>query len=219
MKIKMDETLQTGSYPEDKMISGEKVNNKYQENITVEELAEFELSWFKGEIIVVDSLGIFHEVFPRLLGSDLLGFDTETKPIFKKGGRNSVSLIQLATNDLACLFRINKIGFPDELVRLLSDQAVIKAGVAVHDDIRFLKGVRKFSQGGFIDLQTYVKDYGIQSSGLKKLAAIVLGFRISKRQQVTDWEAEQLTEAQKIYAATDAWVCHQIYKKLTEWNE
>ena len=186
----------------------------YKENITVEEIAEHELSWFKGEIILVDNLKTFYEVFPKLLGSDILGFDTETRPTFKKGKKNSVSLIQLSTETLACLFRINKIGIPDELAELLSDPSVIKAGVAVHDDIRFLKGIRKFTPDGFIDLQTMVKDFGIQSSGLKKLTAIILGFRISKRQQVTDWEADQLTEAQQIYAATDAWVCHQIYKKL-----
>jgi Ribonuclease D len=191
----------------------------YKENITVEELAQHELSWFKGEIVLVDNLRIFYEVFPRLLRSDLLGFDTETRPTFKKGKKNSVSLIQLSTGDLACLFRINKIGIPNELTDLLSDPSIIKAGVAVHDDIRFLKGIRKFSPDGFIDLQTLVKDFGIQSSGLKKLAAIVLGFRISKRQQVTDWEAEKLTEAQQIYAATDAWVCYQIYEKLVNGYE
>jgi ribonuclease D len=195
------------------------VNNMYQENITVEEIAGCELSWFRGEIVVVDNFHTFREVFPKLLGSDLLGFDTETKPSFTKGRNNSVSLIQLSTGNLACLFRINKIGFPQELIKLLSDPSVIKAGVAVHDDIRFLKGVKKFSPGGFIDLQRFVRDYGIQSSGLKKLAAIVLGFRISKRQQVTDWEADQLTEAQQVYAATDAWVCHQIYKKLTNGHD
>ncbi|MCX6326981.1 MAG: 3'-5' exonuclease domain-containing protein 2 [Bacteroidia bacterium] len=210
------EILQTGLSREDKRNSGEMVNNKYQENITVEEIAECELSWFKGEIVLVDNPKTYYEVFPRLLGSELLGFDTETKPNFKKGRKNSVSLIQLSTDNLACLFRINKIGFPEELIKLLSDHSVIKAGVAVHDDIRFLKGVKKFSPDGFVDLQSFVRDYGIKSSGLKKLAAIVLGFRISKRQQVTDWEAEQLTEAQQIYAATDAWVCHQIYNKLTE---
>jgi len=192
------------------------VNNKYRENITIEELAGCELSWFKGEIVVVDNLKTYYEVFPRLLGSDLLGFDTETKPSFKKGRNNIVSLIQLSTNNLVCLFRIHKIGFPVELINLLSDPSVIKAGVAIHDDIRFLKGVKKFSPGGFVDLQSFVRDYGIQSSGLKKLAAIVLGFRISKRQQVTDWEAEQLTEAQQIYAATDAWVCYKIYDRLTD---
>jgi ribonuclease D len=194
-------------------------NNKYQENISVEELSECELSWFKGEIVLVEELKTFYEVFPRLLGEELLGFDTETKPTFKKGRKNKVSLIQLSTGTLACLFRINKMGLPDELIDLLSDPGVIKAGVAVHDDIRFLKSVKKFEPSGFIDLQSFVKDYGIQSSGLKKLAAIVLGFRISKRQQVTDWEAVQLTEAQEIYAATDAWVCHQIYRKLTNGHE
>jgi ribonuclease D len=208
------ETLQTGLLQEDKRISVEIETNRYQENITVEEIAECELSWFKGEIVLVDKLKTFYEVFPRLLGADLLGFDTETKPTFIKGKKHSVSLIQLSTGDLACLFRINKIGIPEELVNLLADPSVIKAGVAVHDDIRFLKGVRKFTPGGFIDLQSFVKDFGIQSSGLKKLAAIILGFRISKRQQVTDWEAEQLSEAQQIYAATDAWVCQQIYRKL-----
>ncbi len=195
------------------------MNNIYKENISVEELAEHELSWFKGEIVVVDNLKTFYEVFPRLLTSDLLGFDTETRPTFKKGKKNTVSLIQLSTEDLACLFRINKIGLPDELVRLLSSPSLKKAGVAVHDDIRFLTGIRKFVPDGFIDLQSFVKDFGIQSSGLKKLAAIVLGFRISKRQQVTDWEAEQLSEAQQIYAATDAWVCYQIYKKLVNGNK
>ena len=195
------------------------MNNIYKENISVEELAEHELSWFKGEIVVVDNLKTFYEVYPRLLTSDLLGFDTETRPTFKKGKKNPVSLIQLSTEDLACLFRINKIGLPDELVRLLSNPSLKKAGVAVHDDIRFLTGIRKFVPDGFIDLQNFVKDFGIKSSGLKKLAAIVLGFRISKRQQVTDWEAEQLSVAQQIYAATDAWVCYQIYKKLVNGNK
>jgi ribonuclease D len=216
MKMMKGETRPTGLLPEGKRISGEMETNNYQENITAEELAECELSWFKGEIILVDNLKTYNEVFPRLLGSGLLGFDTETRPTFKKGGKNTVSLIQLSTADLACLFRINKIGIPRELIELLSNPSVIKAGVAVHDDIRFLKGVKKFSPGGFVDLQSFVRDYGIQSSGLKKLAAIILGFRISKRQQVTDWEAEQLTEAQQIYAATDAWVCHQIYSKLIQ---
>jgi ribonuclease D len=186
----------------------------YRENITAEEIAECELDWFKGEMILVDDIDTFHRVFPRLLGHGLLGFDTETKPSFKKGKKHPVSLIQLSTDNLACLFRINKIGIPAEMTRILADPKVIKAGVAVHDDIRFLKGVKKFEPAGFVDLQPLVKEFGIESSGLKKLAAIILGIRISKRQQVTDWEAEELSEAQMIYAATDAWVCHEIYKKL-----
>ena len=191
------------------------VNNKYNPNITAEEIAAHELSWFKGEIVLVEDMKSFNLVLPRLRGKDLLGFDTETRPTFRKGKKNKVSLIQLSTDNLAVLFRINRIGLPDELISLLAEPSVIKAGVAIHDDLRFLKGVKKFYPEGFVDLQAFVKDFGIESSGLKKLTAILLGFRISKRQQVTDWEAEQLSEAQMIYAATDAWVCHQIYRKLT----
>jgi ribonuclease D len=191
-------------------------NSRYKETITAEEIAACELSWFKGKIILVDNMNTFREVFPGLAGSEILGFDTETRPNFRKGNRNTVSLLQLSNADTAYLFRINKIGIPDELIELLANQNIIKTGVAIHDDIIFLKSVRKFSPAGFIDLQPFVKDFGIQCSGLKKLAAIILGFRISKRQQVTDWEAEELSDAQQVYAATDAWVCHQIYEKLKE---
>jgi ribonuclease D len=190
------------------------VNNRYSASITPEELEKFELSWFRGEIMIIEDMKSFNEAFPRMLNSEVLGFDTETRPSFRRGRKNKVSLIQLANEELACLIRINKIGIPAELVDLLANPGIIKTGVAIHDDIRFLKRVKGFNPSGFVDLQKFVRDYGIESSGLKKLTAIVLGFRISKRQQVTDWEAEQLTEAQQIYAATDAWVCHQIYKKL-----
>jgi ribonuclease D len=193
-------------------------DNRFQENITVEELQDYDLSWFKGEIVVVEDKKTFRKVLPRLLDEKVLGFDTESRPSFRKGHRNKVSLIQLATGNFACLIRINRIGVPAELADLLANPGIIKAGVAIHDDIRFLKRIRKFNPEGFIDLQGFVKDFGIQSSGLKKLTAIVLGFRISKRQQVTDWEAEKLSEPQQIYAATDAWVCREIYKKLTRNN-
>ncbi|MDX9946442.1 MAG: 3'-5' exonuclease [Bacteroidales bacterium] len=193
-------------------------NNCYPETISEEDLGKCEISWFRGEIVLIEDMAAFNETFPRLKGSKVLGFDTETKPSFKKGRKNKVSLIQLANDELACLIRINKVGMPAQLAGLLADENIIKAGVAVHDDIRFLKSVRGFDPLGFVDLQKFVREYGIQVSGLKKLAAIVLGFRISKRQQVTDWEADQLSEAQIVYAATDAWVCHQIYKKLVNGN-
>jgi len=194
------------------------IDNRYSVSITSEELDKYEMSWFKGEIILIEDLKNFYKSIPRLANSEILGFDTETRPSFRKGRKNRVSLIQLANEELACLIRINKVGIPPELVRVLADPRVIKAGVAVHDDIRFLKRIKGFAPSGFIDLQKLVRDYGIQVSGLKKLSAIILGFRISKRQQVTNWEADELTEAQKVYAATDAWVCHQIYKKLVNGN-
>ena len=136
-------------------------------------------------------------------------------PHLKKEGRISVSLIQLSTENLACLFRINKIGIPDELAKLLADPEVIKAGVAVHDDIRFLQEYKKFHPSGFIDLQNFVKDFGIQSSGLEKACSNNTGIQnIKTTAGYRLGSAEQLTEAQQVYAATDAWVCHQIYRKL-----
>lgn len=190
------------------------MNINYRENISAEELKDYELSWFKGNIVVVDNPLKFKKIIPEIAKQKILGFDTETRPSFRKGRKNKVSLIQLSSDNLACLFRINKIGIPDELAEIMADPAIIKAGVAIHDDLRFLRNIRKFTPDGFVDLQKFVKKFGINSSGLKKLSAIVLGFRISKRQQVTDWEAAELTEAQQIYAATDAWVCYEIYRKL-----
>jgi len=190
------------------------VNNRYPESISPEEIEKCDLSWFRGEIVLVEDMKSLNETFPRLLNSEVLGFDTETRPSFRKGRKNKVSLIQLANENLACLIRINRVGIPPQLAGLLASDDIIKAGVAVHDDIRFLRNVKGFNPSGFVDLQKFVRDYGIQVSGLKKLSAIILGFKISKRQQVTDWEAEHLTDAQQVYAATDAWVCYQIYTKL-----
>jgi ribonuclease D len=197
-------------------MNSEKISNSnYQGNITAEEISVLGLINFEGEIVVVDDFKTFNMIIPRLINSTVLGFDTETRPSFRKGKKNKVSLLQLANNNLACLFRINKIGLPDRLLDLLSAPHILKIGVAIHDDLKLLTSIRKFIPRGFIDLQHLVKEYGIESSGLKKLAAIVLGFRISKRQQVTDWEAVNLSEAQQLYAATDAWVCQRIYNKLT----
>lgn len=207
--------IQTGLFQRDKRSSGKVMHRKYKENISSEEIGELELHWFRGEIVVVEDIETFNKVIPVLQKSSVLGFDTETKPAFRKGKKNKVSLLQLANSEVACLFRLNRIGFPDRLVGILSDPDIVKAGVAIHDDLRFLKSVRGFEPEGFIDLQGMVKKFGIQSSGLKKLVAIILGFRISKRQQVTDWEAGELSEAQVTYAATDAWVCYEIYRKLT----
>lgn len=189
-------------------------NRQYLPRISTEELNDYNIFSFNGEIVLLDNLSTFKLHFPRLYREKVLGFDTETRPSFRKGKRNRVSLIQLATDNLALLIRINRIGIPHELLAILSDPDIAKIGVAVHDDLRFFRGTAGFSPAGFVDLQSFVRDFGIESSGLKKLAAIVLGFRISKHQQVTDWEAEELSEAQKIYAATDAWVCLQIYRKL-----
>jgi ribonuclease D len=145
----------------------------------------------------------------------MIGFDTETKPSFKRGQVNSVALLQLSTGKKAFLFRINKIGLPDALKKILSDPEVMKVGVAIHDDIKGLQRISPFKPAGFIELQHEVKDYGISDFSLKKIAGIVLGIRISKSQRLSNWEADELTEAQQCYAATDAWISFQILHSLS----
>ena len=208
--------MPTGLYQKGKGNSGEMMSTEFLPDITPDEIKNLELRSFEGKIIVVNDMQGFTKAITHLSGCKTLGFDTETRPSFKKGKRNKVSLLQLSDEKTAYLFRINKIGIPDELKNILCSSEIKKIGVAIHDDLRFLGHVSKLQPEGFIDLQKFVKDYGIESSGLKKLAAIVLGFRISKSQQVTDWEAQHLTEAQVVYAATDAWVCLEIYKKLID---
>ncbi len=147
----------------------------------------------------------------------VIGFDTETKPSFKKGRVNKIALIQLSNREEAWLFRINKIGFPGELKELLEDEKVLKIGAGLNDDmqrIRKLDG--RINPGGFLDLQKYVEAFNIESKSLKKMVAIVLGFKISKSQQMSNWEAEELSEMQQVYAATDAWACLEVYIKLRD---
>lgn len=187
---------------------------RFRESITREELTELPLRSFDGEIHLIDSLKGIHKVVQYLKRQPLLGFDTETKPSFKKGAANKVAMLQLCTSEHAFLFRIGKLGLPHEIQKILSQPHILKAGVAIRDDIKFLRGINNFSPEGFIELQEMAKSIGIQDFSLKKLAAIVLGFRISKTQQLTNWEAEELTPAQILYAATDAWAAYEIYRQM-----
>lgn len=187
---------------------------EFKEEVSKEELAGFPVERFEGDIFVVDTAEGVVKALEMLSGHRLVGFDTETRPTFKKGQHNRVALLQLSTDNSAFLFRLNRIGLPRELADYLADSRIVKAGVAISDDIKGLAEWKSFKPGGFVELQSVVKDYGIKSSGLKKLAAIILGFSISKRQQVTNWESDVLSDAQLVYAATDAWVCHKIYSEL-----
>lgn len=186
----------------------------FQKSITKEEVNELPLEGFEGEIVLVDQDEDLDEAVQYLKKFPILGFDTETKPSFKKGRVNNVALLQLAANSRTFLFRINKIGLPKQLLDLLADPNIIKVGAAIKDDIKGLQKVNDFDANGFLELQEYVSKFEIESFSLKKLSAIVLNFRISKRQQVSNWEAEELSFGQLKYAATDAWVSLKIFEKL-----
>lgn len=186
----------------------------FREEISVEEVAGLELIQFEGPISLVSSKESFDRVLEELKKQPVLGFDTETRPSFKKGVVYPTSLIQLASPDRAWLLRVSRMGYPKGLLDLLSDEKVIKVGSGLNDDIRRMKADFAFEPKGFLDLQTYVEAFRIGEKGLKKMSAIVLGKRISKSQQVSNWDADHLTEPQLRYAATDAWICLEIYNKL-----
>lgn len=186
----------------------------YKTTISKEEINELPIDKFKGTVFYLDNKENLQEALSHFTDAKVLGFDTETRPSFKKGKVNKVSLLQLSTKDKAMIIRLNKIGLPKEIVQILANPKVYKIGVAINDDISGLRKLYGFEPAGFIDLQSYVNKYGIEDNALKKITAIVLGFKISKRQQTSNWEAEQLSQAQIEYAATDAWVCHEIYTRL-----
>lgn len=188
----------------------------FKATVSKAEVAELPIEKFTGEVFYIDTLDNFERVIDELENEAFLGFDTETRPTFKKGKLNEVALLQLSSAKKAYLFRLNHIGLPNRLAKLLGNKNVEKIGVAIHDDISSLQKLNNFEPAGFVELQQYVKDFGIEDNGLKKLSANILGFNISKRQQTSNWEQEQLSIAQIEYAATDAWVCYEIYKTLIQ---
>lgn len=187
-------------------------------SITPEEIENLPLGSFPGEIHVISKAGReYNRAIAYLRAQKMIGFDTETRPVFEPHKpHNHVALLQLSGPDQAFLFRINLLKMRKRLWALLADKDIIKIGAACHDDVRGLKYYGDFKELGFVDLQKIGWEWGIKDKSVKKMAANILGVRISKAQQLSNWEADQLSDSQKMYAATDAWVCLEMYKKLLE---
>jgi ribonuclease D len=184
-------------------------------SISKEEVNELPLGQFDGEIYLIDHPDQVEEAVDFLEDQHIIGFDTETKPAFKKGQFNHVSLLQLSTAEQAFLFRMNKIGFPDPLRNLMEKENLVKIGAAVHDDLKGLsKLTDSFYPQSFFDLNDELKKVGFHNVGVRNLSGMVLKIRISKSEQVSNWESEILTEKQQRYAATDAWACLKIFDVL-----
>ena len=149
-----------------------------------------------------------------LLTCDILGVDTETKPAFRRGQNHKVALLQVATRDQCFLFRLNHLGMPQSLIKLLSNRMVPMVGLSWHDDIISLHRRAEFTPGWFIDIQDIIGNLGIEDKSLQKLYANLFGEKISKRQRLTNWEADVLTDKQKEYAAIDAWACINLYDEI-----
>ena len=184
--------------------------------ISNEETALLPAIEFGGEIRVVEHEREIAEACAYLQRQPLIGFDTETRPSFRAGVMFRVSLLQLSSPERCYLFRLNKIPLSRPILQLLESDRLIKVGADEAGDMRTLLALRHFKEGGFIDQQELASEWGIEERSLRKLSAIVLGKRVSKAQRLSNWEAATLTPKQMLYAATDAWVCTQIYARLCQ---
>lgn len=189
---------------------------EFQPTIPTEAINQLPLSHFPGRIVVVDDEASMREAEQVLLGQHLLGYDTESRPSFTQGVRHGLALVQVATGDVALLFRVQRIPLSEVVQDILASPQVLKIGAALRDDLRAMHRVARFTPGGFVDLQSVVGHWGIGELSVKKMAAIVLGTKVSKAQRLTNWEADSLTALQQDYAAVDAWICREIYLKLRQ---
>ncbi len=189
---------------------------QFKASISNEEVSVLEAIQFDGKIVVVETIDAARQACADLAQATIIGFDTETRPSFKAGVTNRVSLLQLYGRGTCYLFRLNRIPLLKEITALLHDGQILKIGAAVQNDIVGLCALRHFTANGFIDLQSMVGNYGIEDKSLRKISGIVLGKKVSKAQRLSNWEAKLLTPQQTMYAATDAWVCAEIYRALLE---
>lgn len=183
-------------------------------SISKEQIATLPTVKFEGSITLIERPEDVAEAVAFLREQKIVGFDTETKPNFRKGMTNKVSLIQVSTEDRSFLFRLNKLGFSPELKEFMECTDVLKVGLSLKDDFHVLHKISPFTPENFVELQEMVKEYGIQDASLQKIYAIIFGGRISKGQRLTNWEAPELTHSQMAYASIDAWACLRIYRKL-----
>ena len=190
--------------------------NIFSPTIEKSAVSQLPTAAFAGRIITIDSEGEAERAARALLKEKILGIDTETRPSFRKGVHYKVALLQLSTADTCFLFRLCRTGLTDALVELLENTDVKKIGLSLHDDFHVLKERRPFTPGSFVELQKYVSEFGIEEMSLQKIYAIIFAQRISKSQQLTNWDADVLTDKQKLYAATDAWCCLNIYNHLEQ---
>lgn len=185
-------------------------------NIDKQHIEKMPTILFDGRIFTITTVSEAQKAVKYLMRFPMLGIDTETRPNFQKGQHYQVSLLQISTHDTCFLFRLNRIGIPDCLKQLLSSREQIKIGLSMKDDIRVLCQRRSMKFGKYIELQQMVRKIGIQDMSLQKVFANLFSQKISKNKRLTNWEATTLTEAQKRYAATDAWACLKIYERVDE---
>lgn len=186
----------------------------FASTISNEDVAQLEPVRFDGKIVVVETVRDLLRACEVLSAQKIIGFDTETRPSFTSGMMNKVALLQLSTDDVCFLIRLNKVPLDKALIAILQNENIAKVGAAVQNDIAALNALRHFKARGFIDLQNEVGRFGIEDRSLRKLSGIIIGKKVSKAQRLSNWEAQTLTPQQQQYAATDAWVCIELLRRL-----
>ncbi len=190
------------------------MSNSISISIPKADISTLPVESFQGEVVLIDKPEDVAGAIEHLKACPVIGFDTETKPSFRKNHANKVALMQLSTDTVCYLFRLNKIGMPHALQSLIESPSVLKIGLSVHDDFNVMHRSSQFEPAGFVELQSMVKQYHICDLSLQRIYAILFGKKISKQQRLTNWEAPTLTPQQQRYAATDAWACLKIYLYL-----
>lgn len=188
----------------------------FEKEITKQQVNELPLQRYEGKVIVVSTQEQLDVALQELNKATVIGFDTESKPTFRKGDYNPVAMIQMAVPGKVYLIRINLTGFTPELQALFANEKVIKAGISIRDDIKEMQRQAHFEPANVVELNDIAKEAGVKNIGVRSLAGIFLEIRISKGQQTSNWSRETLSEGQIAYAATDAWVCLEIYQKLDQ---
>ncbi|WP_017733421.1 3'-5' exonuclease [Nafulsella turpanensis] len=188
----------------------------FEKEITKDQVNNLPLQRYEGKVVVVNTAGQLASALEELQNAAVIGFDTESKPTFYKGQYNPVAMIQMAIPGKVFLIRISLTGFTQGLRDIFSNKKIVKAGISIRDDIKDLQRLAAFTPQNVVDLNDVASEIGVMNIGVRSLAGIFLGIRISKGQQTSNWERETLSDSQITYAATDAWVCLEIYQKLEQ---
>ncbi len=190
--------------------------DQYRRKLTKDDINALPIVRYEGKIELVTEEDALERALADIKKQRVLGFDTETKPSFRKGSINAPSLIQMATEDTVYLFQLMWTPFSEAMADILADANIVKAGVSIIDDMRELQKLHPFEPAGVVDLGNVARAHKLETQGLRNLAANFFDFRISKGPQCSNWSAQVLSERQVVYAATDAWVGRQVFLRMEE---
>lgn len=185
-------------------------------SITKAEINEKPLLEYTGSYSLIRSDEGLQEVLADVKAETVLGFDTETRPAFRKGESYLPSLLQLGGESHVWMFQLQKLSDLKPLFAVLADPKIVKTGVAIKRDVQELKDLEPFEAAGFKDVGKMAEKLMFRNTGLRPLSALLLEGRISKGAQVSNWATDVLSQKQETYAATDAWISRKLYLALVD---